>query len=160
MFLVYAGEQELVVTGYTDAGFQTDQDDSKLQSGYVFTINSGAVSWKSSKQEIVVDSTIEVEYIATLEAAKEGVWIRKFLSELGVVPSVSSPLDLYLTTMGILRKQRSQGTTKKISMYCENFIGYEEIARRGDIKICKVHMDLNVVDPLTKPLPQPKHERT
>jgi hypothetical protein len=33
-----------------------------------------------------------------------------------------------------------------------------EIVRRGDIKICKVHMYLNVVDPLTKPLPQPKHE--
>jgi hypothetical protein len=29
MFLVYGGEDELVVTGYTDANFQTDQDDSK-----------------------------------------------------------------------------------------------------------------------------------
>jgi len=28
MFLVYGGE-ELVVTGYTDASFQTDKDDSK-----------------------------------------------------------------------------------------------------------------------------------
>jgi len=29
MFLVYGGEEELVVTGYTDASFQTDRDDSK-----------------------------------------------------------------------------------------------------------------------------------
>ena len=35
--------------GYTDASFQTDMDDSQSQSGYVFTINGGAVSWKSSK---------------------------------------------------------------------------------------------------------------
>jgi hypothetical protein len=35
--------------GYTNASFQTDQDDSKSQSGYVFTINGGAASWKSSK---------------------------------------------------------------------------------------------------------------
>jgi hypothetical protein len=60
MFLVYGGEEELVVTGYTDASFQTDQDDSKSQSGYVFTINSGDVSWKSSKQETVTDSTTEI----------------------------------------------------------------------------------------------------
>ena len=95
MFLVFGGEEELVVTGYTDASFQTDKDDSKSQSGYVFTINGGAVSWKSSKQETVADSTTEAEYIAASEAAKEGVWIRKFLIELGVFPNASSPLDLY-----------------------------------------------------------------
>jgi len=44
MFLVYGGDEELVVTGYTDASFQSDKDDSKSQSGFVFTINSGAVS--------------------------------------------------------------------------------------------------------------------
>ena len=49
MFLVYGGEEELVVTDYTDASFQTDNDDSKSQSGFVFKVNGGAVSWKSSK---------------------------------------------------------------------------------------------------------------
>ena len=29
---------------------------------------------------------------------------------------------------------------------------------KGDVKICKVHTDLNIADPITKPLPQPKHE--
>jgi hypothetical protein len=53
MFLVYGGKEELVVTGYTDASFQTDLDELKSQSGFVFTINGGAVSWKSSKQETV-----------------------------------------------------------------------------------------------------------
>ena len=69
VFLVYGGEEELVVMGYTDASFQTDKDDSKSHSGYVFTINGGAVSWKSSKQETVADSTTEAEYIAASEAA-------------------------------------------------------------------------------------------
>ena len=49
VFLIYGGEEELVVNGYTDASFQTDIDDSQSQSGFVFTINGGAVSWKSSK---------------------------------------------------------------------------------------------------------------
>jgi hypothetical protein len=102
MFLVYGGEEEeLVVTGYTDASFQTDQDDSKSQTGYVFTINGGAVSWKSSKQETVVDST------------KEGVWIRKFLSELGVFPSVSSPLDLYCDNNGAIAQEKEPRNHQK-----------------------------------------------
>jgi len=34
-----------------------------------------------------------------------------------------------------------------------------EFIDRGEIKICKIHTDLNISDLLTKPLPQPKHER-
>ena len=35
MFLVYGGNEELVVKGYVDASFDTDLDDSKSQTGYV-----------------------------------------------------------------------------------------------------------------------------
>ncbi|KAG8473016.1 hypothetical protein CXB51_034911 [Gossypium anomalum] len=80
MFLIYGGEEELSVKGYTDASFQTDKDDSRSQSSFVFCLNSGAVIWKSSKQSTVVDSTIEAEYIAASEAAKEVVWIKKFIT--------------------------------------------------------------------------------
>ena len=100
MFVVYGGVEELVVTGYTDASFQTDKDDSKSQSGFVLLINDGAVSWKGSKQETMADSTTEAEYIAASEAAKEGVWIRKFLVQLGVFPNASCPLDLYCDNNG------------------------------------------------------------
>ncbi|GJS70543.1 retrotransposon protein, putative, ty1-copia subclass [Tanacetum coccineum] len=36
---------------------KTDKDDSRSQSGWVFLLNRGAVTWKSSKQDIVADST-------------------------------------------------------------------------------------------------------
>ena len=49
MFLVYGGDKELVVNGYVDASFDTDLDDSKSQTRYVFIFNHGAVSWCSSK---------------------------------------------------------------------------------------------------------------
>lgn len=49
MFLVYGGEDELSVRGYMNASYITDSDDSRSQYRYVFVINGGAVSWKSSK---------------------------------------------------------------------------------------------------------------
>ena len=79
MFLIY-GDGPLQVNGYTDASFQSDKDDCKSQSGYIFTLCGGAVSWKSSKQETTADSTTESEYIAASEAAKEAVWIKKFIT--------------------------------------------------------------------------------
>ena len=158
MFLVYGGEEELVVNGYTDASFQTDKDDYRSQSGFVFMLNGGAVSWKSSKQETVADSTTEAEYIAASEAAKEGVWIKKFISELGVVPSVSSPLDLYCDNSGAIAQAKEPRSHQKSKHILRRYHLIREIIDRGDVKICKVHTDLNIADPLTKPLPQPKHE--
>ena len=43
------GDGDLIISGYTDANFQSDRDDSKSQSSYVFILNGGAISWKSSK---------------------------------------------------------------------------------------------------------------
>ena len=92
MFLVYGGEKELVVNGYIDASFATDPDDSKSQTGYVFLLNGGTISWCSSKQSIVAGSTCEAEYIAALEATNEGVLMKEFMSDLGVIPSASGPM--------------------------------------------------------------------
>jgi hypothetical protein len=38
------------------------------------------VSWKSSKQDTIVYSMMEAEYINASEAAKEVIWIKKFIS--------------------------------------------------------------------------------
>ena len=73
MFLIYGGDDELIVKGYVDASFDTDSDDSKSQNGYVYILNGGAVSWCSCKQSIVAASTCEAEYIAASEAAHEAV---------------------------------------------------------------------------------------
>ena len=45
MFLVYGGDEDLIVKGYVDASFDTDLDDSKSQTGYMYILNGGAVSW-------------------------------------------------------------------------------------------------------------------
>ena len=160
MFLVYGGcEEELGVKGYVDASFDTDPDDSKSQTGYVFMVNGGAVSWRSCKQSTVAQSTMESEYIAASEAANEAVWLRKFVIELGVFPSMRDPVNLLCDNTGAIanaKEPRSHSTAKHI---LRRYHVIRQYVKEGDIKICKVHMDLNVADPLTKPLPQAKHDQ-
>ena len=38
---------------------------------------------------------MEAEYIAACKAAKEAVWLRKFFTDLEVVPDMDKPLVLY-----------------------------------------------------------------
>ena len=158
MFLVYGGEDELVVRGYTDASFQTDRDDFRSQSGYVFILNGGAVSWKSSKQETVADSTTEAEYLTTSEASKEGVWVRDFISLLGVVPDSANPLDLYCENSGAIAQAREPRQHQKSKHKERRYHLIRKFVEKGEINVCKVHTYANVADPLTKPLPLKKHE--
>jgi Reverse transcriptase (RNA-dependent DNA polymerase) len=51
-------------------------------SGYTFLINGGAISWSLRKQELVMLSTAEVEYVATTHAAKEGIWLWQIINKL------------------------------------------------------------------------------
>ncbi|XP_071718037.1 secreted RxLR effector protein 161-like [Rutidosis leptorrhynchoides] len=101
MFLVYGGFDELSIKCYTDASFETDRDDSRSQSGYVFVMNGG-VHWRSSKKSTTAMSTTESEYIAASEAAQEAVWIRKFIYGLGIVPNIENPMDMYCENTGAI----------------------------------------------------------
>ena len=159
MFLIYGGlEDDLIISGYIDASFQTDKDDFRSQSGYVFCLNGGAVSWKSSKQATVADSTTEAEYIAASDAAKEAVWIKKFISDLGVVPSIINPVDVYCDNNGAIAQAKEPRSHQRSKHILRRYHLIREIIDRGDVKICKVSTDDNVADPLTKSLPQAKHD--
>ncbi|GKB78657.1 hypothetical protein Tco_0945552, partial [Tanacetum coccineum] len=64
-------------------------------TGYIFVVNGGAVDWKSKKQTTIAMSATQAEYMAASKAAMEAVWIRKFVGDLGVMPSIKKPIDMY-----------------------------------------------------------------
>nr|GEY87098.1 hypothetical protein [Tanacetum cinerariifolium] len=122
---------ELRISYYTDAGYLTDADDLKSQTGYVFVLNGGAIDWKSAKQSIFGTSSAEAEYIATFDASKEVVWVRKVISGLGI--------------------------TKGARHFCAKVHYLREVIEYGDVKLEKVHTYDNLADLFTKALAFPKH---
>ncbi|KAM1525528.1 hypothetical protein ACFX10_009984 [Malus domestica] len=154
MFLVYGGASELRVEGYTDADFQSDVDDRSSNSGYVFTLNGGAVSWKSKKQSVIADSTTEAEYVAAAEAGKEAFWMMKFITELGVVPTITSPVTLYCDNNGAIAQAKEPRAHQKNKHIDRRFNIIRRYAAEGKINILKVASADNVADPLTKPMSQ------
>ncbi|GJR99355.1 retrotransposon protein, putative, ty1-copia subclass, partial [Tanacetum coccineum] len=159
MFLVYGGDlkRELRVSCYTDAGYLTDADDLKSQTGYVFILNGGAVDWKSAKQSIFATSSAEAEYIAAYDASKEAVWVRKFISGLGVVPIIEKPISMYCDNTGAITIANESGITKGARHFRAKVHYLREVIEFGDIKLEKVHTDDNLADPFTKALAFPKH---
>ncbi|KAK1600916.1 hypothetical protein QYE76_007835, partial [Lolium multiflorum] len=158
MFLCYGGDQELVVNGYTDASWNTDPDDSKSQSGYVFILNGAAVSGQARS---VHGGEVfnRIEYIAASEASSEAVWMKRFIVDLGVVPSALDPLIIYCDNMGAIANAQEPRSHKRLKHIKLRYHSIREYIEDGEVKICKVHTDLNVADPLTKALPRAKHDQ-
>ena len=99
--LVFSGI-DLKMIEYTDSDFQTDRDSRRSTSGSVFTLNGGSVVWRSIKQSCIADSTMEAEYVVACEAAKEAVWLRKFLINIEVVLDAAQPIVVKAAKGGAL----------------------------------------------------------
>ena len=66
---------------------------------------------------MVADSTTEAEYIAASEAAKEVVWMKKFIFELGGFPSIEESVPLLCDnneTIAQAKEPRSHQKSKHI----------------------------------------------
>ena len=110
--LLYHSDK-LVPIGYTDSDFQSDMDSRKSTSGNVFTLGGGDIVWRSIKQTCVVDSTMEAEYVAASEAAKEVVWLRNILKDLAVVPAIEMPLTMFCDNSGAVANSKEPRSHKK-----------------------------------------------
>jgi hypothetical protein len=73
---------ETMLTGYSDSDLAGDVDDRKSTSGSVFLLGSCLVTWASQKQRVVALSSCEAEYIASANAACQGIWLSRLLGEL------------------------------------------------------------------------------
>jgi len=61
----------------------SDRDNKRTNKGYVFSIGGTTVSWVSKLQNIAALSTMEAEYVASIKASKEMIWLQRFIYELG-----------------------------------------------------------------------------
>ncbi|KAK3027969.1 hypothetical protein RJ639_039436 [Escallonia herrerae] len=71
------------VSGFVDSDYAGDLDSRRSTTGYVFTFYGGPICWKSVLQSTTALSTTEAEYMALTEAAKEALWLKGLVEELG-----------------------------------------------------------------------------
>nr|GFA61169.1 hypothetical protein [Tanacetum cinerariifolium] len=124
--------------------------------GYVFVLNGGALDCKSFKKSTTLMSATEAEYIDAFEAAMEAVWIRKFISGLGIVPTINEPIKMFCDNSAALHFANEPEVQKGARHYHRRYHYVREIIELGEIKFLKVHTDKNLADPFTKALSKGK----
>ncbi|KAL0457602.1 UNVERIFIED_CONTAM: hypothetical protein Slati_0387400 [Sesamum latifolium] len=124
MFLIYGGG-ELILEGYNDASFQSDDDDAKSQS--------------------------------VSEAAKEVVWMKNYIQELGVVPSIAEPVVIFYDNNGPIAQAMESRFHHRSKHILRRYHLLREMVSRGDIRMDRVSSTENTTDPLTKPISRIAH---
>ena len=93
-------------------------------------------------------STCEAGYVAASEAANE---MKEFIS--------AGPMQIFCDNTGAIALAKESRFHKRTKHIKRHFNSIRDQVKEGDIEICKIHTDLNVADPLTKPLPRAKHDQ-
>ncbi|KAL5576981.1 hypothetical protein UlMin_018680 [Ulmus minor] len=151
--LTYRRTNNLDIVGFCDANFGGCVDDKKSTTGYIFMMAGGAISWKSVKQTLTVSSTMEAEYVACYQATCNAMWLRNFISALGVVDSATRPLKLYCDNSAAVSFSRNTGSTCRSKHIDVKFYFVKEKVAEGLISVEYMSTNNMLTDPLTKGLP-------
>jgi transposase InsO family protein len=145
------------LTGYVDADWASDVNDRKSTSGFAFMLSGAAISWSSKKQPSVALSSTEAEYIAAAHAAKECIWLRRLLMELGLPPHSATPLHMdNQSAIAIARNPEFHDRTKHIEVR-HHFL--RQKVEGEEITLVYTPTGDQTADILTKGLSREKHEK-
>jgi len=143
------GDGNLLV-GYTDSDWAGDIDRRRSTSGYIFTMCGGPISWKSRLQPIVATSSTEAEYVATMPACQDAVWLRRLLCELGLPQSAPTLLRMdNLGALAISKHPKAHQRTRHIDL---RFHYIRECIKDGHVCTEWVPTGENLADAFTKAL--------
>lgn len=144
--------------GFVDADWANCPNDRRSYSGFVFILGGNPISWESRKQRTPALSSTEAEYMALTEAAKEALYLRRFLIEIGF--NEMGYVKLMSDSQGAQKLAKNavfHNRTKHIDVrhhFVRNILKNEE-----NFSIDHVSTENMAADFLTKGLPRPKHKR-
>lgn len=142
---------------FTDADYAGDFDSRRSNSGYVLTLNSGPVTWGSIQQKSVALSTTGAEYMGACHTAKEIVWLRNLLREIGF--EQTKPTTLFCDNQSAVRlvfNPEFHKRTKNIDIQ-HHFIREKQSDGCLHMQYLSTEGQLAVL--FTKPLPGPRFEK-
>ena len=147
--IFYPKDNKLILHGYADADFANDSS-RKSTTGYVFFLGKCPVSWRTQLQRIITTSTFEAELVATFEAAKEVLFLRKLLREFNI--DCTEPTIIKVDNQAVIEVTKNAKQHHRTKHLDVKVYKLREWIANGDLQLRYISTKENVADVFTKPL--------
>ena len=139
----------------SNAKFLEGQSDSDWgvrhsTSGWQFTYSQAVISWGSKKQTSVALSSCEAEIMAASEAAKEALFLTRFLNELG--HGSSKPVELGMDNQAAIAISYNPELHSRTKHIDRRHFFIRECVENMQLRVPYVRTVDNLADFFTKPL--------
>ena len=145
---------------FSDATWANDSE-MKSVGGNIFLLCGGAISWRAKTQPSIAVSSCDSEYTACYDTAKEAVYMRLLLQELGFANYQSTEAVFNIQTDNQAAIAVAYGTTKH--EHVKHILGHiqflRELVKSKQVSLTFVASENNVADALTKNLPKPSFDK-
>ncbi|OXB37983.1 hypothetical protein LQV05_001362 [Cryptococcus neoformans] len=119
--------------------------------GYISKVYGGAVAWRRKRQSTVALSTMEAEYMATTDAARQALWLQLLLGGLQV-STAHSPFPILNDNAGAVAIAHNPSHHEKTKHWGIRLGWLREKLADGSIQLTHTPSKQNLADPLTKSL--------
>jgi Reverse transcriptase (RNA-dependent DNA polymerase) len=143
------------LVGYTDTDYAADTLDRHSTMGYVFMLG-GAVTWSARKQQSISTSTTEAEYVGFCNAAKEAVWLRNLLQQIGRGAYAEHTTRLYGDNQSALKLVANPEFHARSKHIDVQYHCVRELVEDGIVSVDYIPTADMIADCLTKPLKKTK----
>uniref|UniRef100_A0A1J3IJ96 Retrovirus-related Pol polyprotein from transposon TNT 1-94 n=1 Tax=Noccaea caerulescens TaxID=107243 RepID=A0A1J3IJ96_NOCCA len=153
--LCYKKAGDFVIRGYCDADYAADLDKRRSITGIVFTAGGNTISWRSSLQKVVALSTTEAEYMALSDAAREAVWLKGLVSELGFE---QGPVSIHCDSQSAIALAKNAVFHERTKHVAVKYHFIRDLISFGLVQVVKIATAYNPADIFTKTLPVGKFQ--
>ena len=145
---------------FSDATWANDSQ-MKSVSGNAFILLGGAISWRAKTQPCIAVSSCDSEYTACFDTAKEAVYMRLLLKELGFEKYQNADADFNIKIDNQAAISVAYGTTKHehVKHILIHIAFLRELVNNKQVSLTYIPSEDNVADAMTKNLPKPAFEK-
>ena len=153
LWLTFGSNRKTLLEGYCNADWASQSHRHSI-SGFSFHYRCGTISWSSKKQNIMVLSSMESEYVTLTHAGKEAIWLQKFVNE--IIGGEIGLLTISGDNQGSLDLAKDNKFHSRMKHIDLRYHFIREAIEDKKISLKYVLTGDNVVDIFTKALAKPK----
>jgi PDZ domain-containing secreted protein len=135
---------------YSDSDWANDRIDRKSNTGWLVTMNGGAISWNCRKQSMVTMSSAEAEYVALTETTKEVAWIKRVAEQFGF--NSHKPTKIHTDSQSAIAMVNNRNFSSRTKHIDVRFHYIREQKEKKTIELEYCPTETNIADLMTKPL--------